>query len=63
MIIKLKALRPDLYIIALLERTKLTKQVFLFDVEQENDVFIPQELNQSSLPLSFIYYDATIALI
>ena len=63
MIIKLKCLRPDLYIEALLERIKLTKQVFMFDIEQENEVYIPHEFNQSSLPLSFIFYDATIALI
>ena len=33
MMILLKCLRPDLFIDALLERIKLTKEVFIFDVE------------------------------
>jgi hypothetical protein len=45
MMILLKCLRPDLFIMAMLERIKLTKEVFIFDVEQENEVFIPPDLN------------------
>ena len=63
MMLNLKCLRPDLFITALLEKIKLSKEVFMYDVEQENEVFIPKELSQDSFPISFIYYDSIIALI
>ena len=63
MMLSLKCLRGDLYIPALLEKIKLTKEVFIYDVEQGTEVFIPCALTQYNMPVSFIYYDSTIALI
>ena len=33
------------------------KQIFLLEVEQGGEVFIPRELNQSDYPVSFRFYN------
>jgi len=45
MLIGLKALKPILYVEALLEKLKLIKDVFLWEIEEGIESFIPKELS------------------
>ena len=63
MMLGLKCLQGDLYLVALLEKIKLSKEVFLYDIEQGDETYIPDDINQNNFSLSFQYYDPTIALI
>ena len=63
MILGLKCLRHDLFLIILLEKIKLMKEIFIYEVEQKIETFIPPDLSQDALPFSFRFYDPIIALI
>jgi hypothetical protein len=63
MILGLRCLRHDLFLVALLEKIKLMKEIFVYEVEQRIETFIPADLSQDGLPMSFRFYDPIIALI
>lgn len=63
MIIKLKAIRGKYYLIALLQKIALSKELFLIEVQEGKETFIPKELSQDFLPYSFRYYDPVLAII
>jgi len=63
MLLGLKALKPFLYVEAILEKLKLIKDVFLWEIEEGVESFIPKELSQDHMPSSFRYYDPIIAII
>ena len=44
-------------------KIKLTKEMFLYDIEQGKETVIPGDLNQESLPMSIRYYDPIIAFV
>jgi hypothetical protein len=52
-----------LYIRAVLEKIHYSKQLFTFEIEDDAEVFIPQDLSQSGLPISFRYYDPLILMV
>ena len=59
----LQACRPNILLRLRLEQCKLAKQIFILDIEQGQEVFIPKELSQDNLPMTFRYYDFIINLL
>lgn len=57
LMMKVGALHSQLFTIAILQLIKLSKEVFMIDLEQGYESFIPKELSQDHLPMSFRYYD------
>ena len=51
------------YLKCLLLRINLNRTMFIVEVEQGAETFIPADLSQSSLPYSMRYYDAILAMI
>ena len=47
----------------MLERIKLAKQLFTQEIEQGSEAYIPVELSQKELPLSFRFYDPIIKIV
>ena len=44
-------------------KTDFAKQLFLLDIEQGSEVYIPKSFNQSDLPISFRYYDPIMKIV
>ena len=63
MTLGIKAISGILYVEALIKKIELVKQILIYDVEQGNESFIPKELSQDNLPLSFRFYDPIIPII
>lgn len=63
MILGIKAIKGILYAEILLKKIQMVKNLILYDIEKGNEILIPKELGQSSLPYSFRYYDPIIAII
>jgi hypothetical protein len=42
---------------ALLKRIEISKKLFIIDIEQGLEVFIPSDLQQNKLPMTFRYFD------
>ena len=63
MIYKFQLMRGEYFLKLMLLRIKVAKDLFIIEIEQENEVHIPRELSQSDLPLSFSYYNAIIQIV
>jgi hypothetical protein len=63
LVLGLRSLNGMLYIRAVLEKIHYSKQLFTFEIEDDAEVFIPQDLSQSGLPISFRYYDPLILMV
>ena len=63
LLINMKAICGILYIKALIHRQELSKYLFIHEIEQGQEVYIPIELSQDKMPPSFRYYDPILALI
>ena len=48
---------------AVIKRINVVKQLFVQEIEQGKECFIPKDLSQDSLPISFRYYDPVISLV
>jgi hypothetical protein len=46
-----------------LRKIKLAKEMFILEVEENQEVIIPQVLGQARLPLSFKFYDPILAIV
>ena len=55
--IKFKALNGFALLNALSARVRLTRQLFIKDLEGGDEIRIPELLSQDHLPMSFRYYD------
>lgn len=62
-ILGLKAVQKMAYVNFTLKKIELQKNLFLIDIEQGQEVFVPKDLSQNQLPLSFRYYDPLIRII
>lgn len=60
MLIKLNMTEGPIFILCLLKVIQYTKDLFILELEKGIEVKIPNHLCQSSLPLSFRYYDSLI---
>lgn len=45
---------------ALITKIKFAKQIFVLDIEQSKEAYIPNELSNDNLPSSFWFYDACL---
>ena len=57
------AVKGLLLVKTILKRIQLSKQLFMLEIEQGNEVFIPQDLSQDQFPISFWYYDSILKII
>ena len=57
MIIALKAVHGKLYLRALKKKIQVARELFIIEIEQGEEVYIPGDLSQDQLPYSFRYYD------
>jgi hypothetical protein len=62
MIMNLGFVKKIGYIYAALKNITHAKAIFIADLEQGREVYIPPELSQSSLPQSYTYYDCILNL-
>lgn len=63
LVLGLKSLPGILYVRALLHKIEISKQIFVMDVQDGQEVFILRELSQQQFPLSFRYYDPLILIV
>lgn len=63
LLLQLKAMKGEMYIQLLLRVIDVAKQVFILAIEMGIEVYIPPELSQKSMPVSFRYYDPVLAII
>lgn len=61
--INLRLISGPRYIEALLARIRLSKEMFLLDLQQGMEVLIPYELSQDHLPMSYRFYDFILQFI
>lgn len=61
--IKLKGLSGFALHRAILERIKLSKEMFMLEIQQGLEVAIPKDLSQDQYPKSFQYYDPILSII
>ena len=48
---------------AVLKRIAISKEMFIKEISYGQEVYIPKDLSQKSLPLSMKYYDSIIQLL
>ena len=60
LVINLKALKGVLMLKALITKIKFAKQLFVLEIEQMKEAYIPNELSNDNLPSSFWFYDACL---
>ena len=46
LIIKLKSIKGSVYLYSLIKREEIVKELFIMDIEEGGEVFIPLEMNQ-----------------
>jgi hypothetical protein len=63
LLLSLKAVKGELYLLILLKTIELSKQIFVLELEQGLAVFIPRELSQDSLALSYRFYDPILRIV
>jgi hypothetical protein len=61
--INMRLIRGPRYVEALLTRIRLSKEMFLLDLQQGMEALVPYDLGQDHLPMSFRYYDFILMLI
>lgn len=60
LIIRSQFIRGPHYIVCILQRVKIERQIYILQLEQGLEVRIPLGLSQENLPYSYRYYDALI---
>jgi hypothetical protein len=63
LILNIKAVTKINYIQCLIKRIELAKRLFVMDIEQGAEAYIPNDLRNSKLPLSFQYYDPIMTIV
>ena len=63
LLISFNCLKGIHYVRAALMKLKLAKEIFILDMEQGREIYIPDELCIESYPESFRYYDCIIRLV
>lgn len=61
--LKLEMLSNYVYLMVLIRRIELSKELFIIELEQGKQVFITKDLSQDGLPKSFRYYDYIIQMV
>ena len=56
-----KSVNPKiLYIKVALLKVKISRTLFILDIEQGEEVYVPQELSQNQLPINYRFYDSIL---
>lgn len=63
MLLQMRIIKGSMYLMLILKKIETSKQIFMLEIQSGKDVFVPQDLSQSQLPLSFRYYDPILLLI
>ena len=63
LILSLNALNGLLYLKLLLKKFQMAKKLFVMDIEQGQEVFIPSDFSQKDLPINFRYYDPILHIV
>lgn len=63
LVVCLRLVNGPLFLRVLLKKIEVKKKMFVYNIERGQEVFIPRELSQDQLPLSFRYYDPLISII
>jgi hypothetical protein len=61
--IALNGLNGIVLLKAILKKIQIVRELFLFDIEEGSQVFIPYQLSQDTYPYSMRYYDSIIGYI
>ena len=59
-LVNMKALHGVFMLKALLAKMQVAKQLFILEIEQGHEAYIPNELSCDNLPCSFWFYDACL---
>ena len=51
------------YVLCLIKRNELSKKLFVSDIEEGGEVYIPNELRNTNLPPSFHFYDPVLGIV
>ena len=60
LVLNLKAADKILFIKLVLKKIELAKKLFVLEIEQGEEVFIPAEISINSYPMSFRFYDSIL---
>lgn len=63
MLINMKLITGPRLLESLLKKIELVKELFLMDLELGEEVIIPRELSQDTLPYSYRYYDYILLMV
>ena len=63
LILNIKAVKKELFAMVLLKVIELERKLFILEMEQGSEVFIPKLLSQDKLPTSFKYYDPIMRVV
>ena len=63
LILSLRAVTGLVYLKVMLEKIQLARQLFIADMQEGGEVYIPKELSMDHLPYSFRYYDPVISVV
>ena len=63
LVLNLKSLQGTLYLKTVLEKIEISRKLFVIAVQDGDEIFIPSDLSQSKLPISFRYYDPIIQVV
>ena len=57
MMINLRAIQGEMFVHVCLKLIDTSRRLFLMQIEDGDEVYIPRELSQDNLPSSFRFYD------
>ena len=60
---RLKAVHGLVFLSAYLKKVEIQRELFINEIEDGQETFIPEELAQRHLPFSFRYYDPVLAML
>jgi hypothetical protein len=63
MILGCKCMKGIMFVEVLLLKLKMIKEVFMYEIESGAETFIPKDLSQDILPMSYKFYDPIIAIV
>lgn len=63
LILGMRSITGMIYIRAVLDKINFVKKLFTYQIEDDAEVFIPADLTQSDLPISYRYYDPLILIV
>ena len=63
LVLNLKSLQGALYLKTVLEKIEISRKLFVIAVQDGDEIYVPNDLSQTQLPISFRYYDPIIQVV